>query len=532
MFKVPSVDDWFDRHVSHLALVFVCILLLNVAINYALSPWFGFYDDDWAFFAKGFNEPGWAASFTWAWTSFVIGRPLQFWCMFAGQWILYQTQSILALYIVAALALSFGVWLWYIALTPKIGARYAFVWCVALLLLPLHSLSAFLNGVLGFWLAMSLSAAGLLAWRLHPALRFPIIAVTGFLTLCTYEVYFFPLFLAPILTRYSVREFQNRALWRDATINAIVLLAVLAVYVGVRKHLDIARSSVDLIGQGQTPFGLLAGFVSEAVSSAFGSFGYLTSRSWPPGAANAIPLAIGVFIAVLIIARFTLPPRDDRAPPWEIAIIGALLVLAGYAIQYLMVHHAGATPGVFFGRISRFNLVATMGHAMLWTALFALVDQRRPVLLAIFALPVALFALNRATVQTDIAANWKEQQSIIAQVIALSPDAREGTAILLNYGPRSWEKRALGGDPQGWPYVLSSLYRVPQGGPEIRRVWDGWQGRIKTDSEGWFTFPDWPPHKYKMGNAIVLTQEGRDVVRRIDDPVFIDGKPLNLPAKH
>ena len=522
--------------------------------NFLHLSQFGFYEDDWYFFATPYMLPadGWFAQMFAAMRQFVVGRPLQSFLMYVSGYCGALVSSIQILYILAFLAYAAAAVMMYYLLRRRFPSLFCALSVLLFVLSPLTTIRQFLNGQLTTGPAF-IFVFGAMLW--YPR-RKPLSYLTASLALVTYESIFFLFLAAPFFEKSSGGRRVRRA-----GLHLAVIAALTAAYLFVRSAL--AEPRIMEISQG--PVGTMAGMLLYDL--------FFTASSWKPyvyamyvgvrelsleaalyGTAFWIPALIALLHSRA--GRAALKPFGARHFGaarrrwwlWNGVSAGLLLTMLGYALSYAQLYRDWTYP--LSGRDTRASSAASFGSSMLVSALLILLiaSFQTPRLRAAARVACLLFFCGifsySLVIQTDYIHAWEHQKSLLTQTMMLSPDVHRDTLFIVEspwFGeplfPREGLLRrpSIGFQRHGLEVSLETMFGWQQA-PRIFFTYSGeWRNYLKFLPDGhlhWTqtSFPGgWrrdPAEPITPGHIIVLTERPDGTVIRDATPVTVENRTV------
>jgi hypothetical protein len=536
----------------------VATLGVTVAIawvaNYLYFTRFGLYEDDW-FYA------GWAFVFPVNETLRILwgvlthpagtqGRPLQF----AFNWGLplfgVVLDSFAANYVVGFLLFAASAAMLYRVLRHRFSNLVAALATLLFVLSPLHTLRQFLNGQYGFGPAF-LCVFGAIrlyqrgrrgwAWALAP------------LSLLAYESIFFLFLGAPLFVRG--RTFRGRG-WRWLAHGGVCAVMV-GLYFAARKFL-LQESRVAALPGADSLLGPVLREWAACTFRCSATYYYAARRALlASGVEPWLWLAPALVAVLWLLAKEwrRLTPSGRRLALWLAAAgrpvaAGCAWLALGYATAYFFgLLTAGRFP--YTDRMTRISVAASAGSSLMVAGVLAGALRaarggwvRALAVLAVCVLFSVCFVYS-FLIQLDYAEDWRAQLDDVGQIMALTPDARADTFILLrlpSVAPALPGEPGIGQDKTAFDNVFAYIF---EGGrdaaPKLFIVMtDDWVRYLKRQPDGLmrWTEPDFPGRWYPLSAPfradrfvrLEKLSNGR-IVRRAE-PVTIDGVDLHhAPAE-
>jgi hypothetical protein len=517
--------------------------------NYLYFTRFGLYEDDW-FYA------GWAFIYPVTDTLQIVwrllthpagtqGRPLQFAFNWGLPLIGIVFDSFAVNYLVGFLLFGGSAVMLYQVLRHRFSNLVAALAALLFVLSPLHTLRQFLNGQYGFgpaflfvFTAIRLYQRGRRgwAWTLAP------------LALLSYESIYFLFLGAPLLVRG--RTFRGR--WRRWMAHGVVCAATVGAYFALRKFV-LAESRVAALPGAGSLFGLVLSEWAACTFRCSATYYYAARRALLASGAEPwawLAPALAAVIWLVAKERRRLTPSRRRLALWIAAAgrpmaAGFAWLALGYATAYFFgLFTAGRFP--YTDRMTRISVAASAGSALLLAGLLAgaLRAARKAWVRTLAGMAVCvLFAVcfvYSYLIQLDYAEDWRMQSEDARQIMALTPDARPDTLILLRLpfvAPALPGEPGIGQDKGAFDNVFEQTF---EGGrdavPKLFIVMtDDWVRYLKRQPDGLmrWTEPDFPGRWYPLSapfrpdRFVRLEKLPNGRIVRHAEPVTIDGAELH-----
>jgi hypothetical protein len=524
-------------------------LALIVAVawcaNYVRFASFGLYGDDWFYVGYPFltNVRTWLGPVLWQSVvgSAQVGRPLQavFGFVFAEAGVVAKTLA--ADYLVSFSLFAASALLMYAVLRRRFSVLISTLATLLFVITPLHTLRQFLNGEFSIAPAFILVFGAMLLYLDGKRVRSYALA---FLSILCYESIFFLFMGAPLLRRSGRRQDRRRE-WpvHLAVCGALVVCYFVCRSLSAEKRAAALHSGPALI------WAVLHAWVFQTCAS-FASYLYAFLNAW--GASlEAWVYAVPFGVVLIVFLRSRRQPKPVRAGlsrktlVWiaRSAAVGFLFLILGYVLSYFFFQET--TPHLHFvDRDSRISVAASFGSSVVVAVLLAgwirLSRTRTTRLIAYSGVTVFLTVLflYSFVVQDDYVNDWTEQREIAQQVIALTPDAKRDSIIVLQLlevdsgifsGVRP---RAIGRETFIYETVFSSLYGRGQPWPTLFVVHsDEWHQYLQRDADGFIVWsqPQVPGRwnacegRFLPGRFIVLEEIDPGRLIRRSEPILVNG---------
>ena len=525
-------------------------LALIVAVawcaNYVRFASFGLYEDDWFYVGYPFltSFRTWLGPLLWqsAVGSAQVGRPLQaiFGFVFAEAGVVAKTLA--ADYLLCFSLFAASALLMYAVLRRRFSVQISTLAALLFVITPLHTLRQFLNGQFSFAPAFILVFAAMLLYLNGKQVRSYALA---FLSILCYESIFF-LFLGAPLLRRSGRPQDRRREW----LIHLAVCGAMAVFYFVCRNSGADRRVAALHSGPALIWPVLHAWVFHTFAS-FAAYLYAFLRAWgasPEAWAYAIPFCV----ALIVFLRSCRQPKPVQAGLSREALVwiarsagvGFLFLFLGYAVSYFFFQEP--TPQLHvIDRDSRISAAASFGSSVVVAVLLAgwirLSRTRATRLIAysgVTAFLTVLF-LYSFVVQDDYVNDWTEQRERAHQVIALTPDAKRDSIIVLQLlrgdhelFSRDFRRRAIGRETYLYETSFSSLYGRGQPWPTLFVVHTGeWLQYLQQDADGFVVWnpPQVPGRwngsegRFLPGRFIVLEEIDPGRLIRRSEPILVNG---------
>lgn len=517
----------------------VVILTLFWASRYWHAASFGLYEDDLTIIPGGWERSfsdllGYLNSFYLGNFS-RIGHPVHFMLIYLFSYAGYALAGLQGVYALAFLIEAVNILLAY-SLFRKLGGRtFAVLGALAYALFSADTTQAFLTHALGIQPAVTLLLLGAHAYLSD---RKAWTLVCALAVLFIYET-IFPVFLALPLLR---RPWSKRT-WRDLLLFALILAAMLGGSYLMRSLAGEKRvSSLDIKSTLLLPF-------EHMLQGPLVSLGSYLLRPYQAikGLTLEIGLAVAAGFAAIAALLWRLPVKAgwgekptgrkvpaDLADKLQLLAAGAALLVLAYPMTFTVRAYA------ITGRDTRVHSAAVLGAALVVAAMLTLLFQwaARRLRLPLVGLTALVFALGFGfgfALQQEYITAWKLQQQLWTEIVRLTPDAGEGTVILVEAGGLQ-DTRQIGANTWNLPRILSQLYRMPadwKSPPRVYRLVPHWEDNLVTDAGTFrldYTTVTAPPSLYgevTPENVIFLDSRSGQLARR-DLPLPVGGQSFVL----
>jgi hypothetical protein len=553
---------------SHLRSATLVLLFLTLSVfstNFLLSFRFGLYEDDIFFFRNAFNGPPSWSDIEHVVLTFEQGRPISHLIPIFQRSTMWVTQSLFASYIVDCLMVGVGLYVWFKIFCQRHDFEVSLLASLFIVLLPLHTVTAFLGGSMIFSVAAVLSGVAILS--INEAGLVPMIVgyFCSFMVLMTYESFFPLIYAGPLLSSWWPNRWKPRHEALAIIVRHIfVLTMILALYSTFRELMG-ERTASAIIGSKSA---FLSGLRDVGLAAWFGfisSFRYISQiiqERYLVAENVFLGILIGGCIAfcyVLLVTRRDTVNNDDnkqldeQRPLTEGIIAAAALIILGYALTYFFFEGHVQESVPFVGRISRVNIAGAYGHSLLLALIISLTWRVSPrrfrgMIRAAILLPLLMaLSIERIGVQSEYVSFWDLTKEQLREIIQLTPDVTRRTGILLEGNFAQYRPiPAIGYEVQGTPFLIDGFFDfrddehgsaiVPfEDKPFIERVmlptWpmglehDG-HGRLLKRRFGGNGWNNWPETTYQADNVIHLEQDRTFRVTRSDKQIRVDNTEI------
>ncbi len=549
-FSVP-IKNVIARHYPFLLFIFAVAWVAN----YLHFTEFGFYEDDWYFFAPAFLTPNdWLARAIDSAKQFIDGRPIHLALMYLFGYFGAVFSSIPLLYVASFGLFALSAGLMYFVLRLRFPTFFCAITILLFVLSPLTSLKQFLNGELTFGPAFIFAFVAIL---LYSSRRTILAYIAGALALLTYEPTFLLFLAAPL--------FQRSRRWRNSRANSglhvLVCLAIIGIYAAARHILGQERQLATL-----SDLPVMTKIVNAVLYDLL--FTVSSLKSYLYGLQVGIrefSLESGAYCAcfcALILAFFVRSTAAKRT--WKVfggtrfahvrrwwwirnGIIGGLLfTVIGYSFSYFTLYHDWLYP--LSGRDTRVSVTASFGNSIFVAAIIVVIVGacRRPFArLGIRAAVAAGFAalfLYAFAVQGDYEREWSHERSFLTQLMMLSPDVNRDTLFIVKAPwlsdvlfPGPARRPSIGFQRHGLQVSVKSIFGW-NSSPNIFVVYsDEWKKylQLRADKLYWTqtVFPGgWArstTEPITPGHIVVMDESHDGSLSRVEAPVSVGHVPIS-----
>ena len=517
---------------------------------------FGLYEDDYSHISPplGWNLSDLIGSF-YVLVYWPLGRPLGWFLNFSLAFLGGQLGGLPVLYIMNFLIQVSNAFLFYFLLR-RIGYEViALVGAAIFGLFPATTTHIFLMHALGQEYVSLMFL--LIAMHCYLSGRKPVAYLFSLACLLTYETPYTVFLVAPLLLLPWDRKLLKQMLRHAALWLAILLTVVIIRGLMGEGRIEGAGSSVagvvEILRRVLTSLYL----GPKAALKTFAGGPLWVLSHWSPELAIVLLVSLPAFFFMLRrlgsgAAMRNAEDASDPAPgfpglksgwlsrflhPQLLKLLLTAIIMLSAAYLFSFTHYP---PTASYGRLTSVHLAATLGGALLFAGLALLLltvlRTRGLGYAGVFLLALYLSSLVAYgfTIQEDFKDAWRNEQKFWSSVVAMVPDASEGTVIIV------WDR----GLPQShfiesnsWadPLVLEQIFDFPAQWKTPPRVWvvdKTWTRLLdgKTGEITWVVPPaTWPGGRSALpqGNTILLEYKQGKLIRDSGD-FMVEGHPLHL----
>ena len=501
---------------------------------------FGFYEDDWYYFAQPYLVPAasWFAQLRQDIIQFDLGRPLQNLSMYVFGYAGAAISSIGALYLLAFAFLALSAALMYRVLRLRFPVLFATVATLFFLLSPLTTIKQFLNYALTVGPGFSFLFLAILLYGQHRSVAAVVSAAAALLT---YEPLFLLYLAAPVFRRGKRARRRREILAHLALCVALLLIYFLARKLSAETRVAAISSSP------LTTIGLALRSWALFTASSFKSYVYavyvgIRELSLEPLVYCALCLAP----ALLVLFRLW-PAKSGRCAArrkwwlWNGVVLGAILTALGYGLAYF--HLADTSHFPLSGRDTRVSGAASFGSSLMVAGLFALAAEFRPrVARMTTGVLLAILFLYSFVVQRDYIKAWTDQRRFLTQAMLLSPDVQPDSYFIVKTRwileplfPGADRRPSIGFSRHGLQVSMQALFGW-NSSPRIFFVYsDDWSNylALRADGKLYWTQASFPGGWERSltapvapGRIITMTEDESGSLRRVNEPLWAGGKQI------
>ena len=508
--------------------------------NFLHCTEFGFYEDDWYYFAAPYlySFRSWFGMLRHEVLQFTLGRPLQNISQRVFGYIGVLLHSISALYLFAFLLFALAALLFYRVLRMRFPASFSTLAALIFVVSPLVTIKQFLNFAFTIWPGFILLFLAILIFRRRWKWLSMLLAIGALLT---YESLFFLYLAAPLCRRGRFSKRRRIELLAHLAICVSLVMA----YVLVRRYFAEARVSAIASG----PFDTILHTAAYCVRFTLSSFQCYVYAAWVgirEAGWESVLYCTLFFVPVSLLMFRSWPAKTGRFAKarrarWlRAAAAGLLLTALGYILAYFHLGH-GLFP--LSGRDTRVSGAASVGSSILAAALLSLLAEFHgrlgKIVTAVF---VSILFLYSFVVQRDFVEEWMHQRRFLTQAILLTPDVRAGSYYIVQTDwlmeplfPHGARRPSIGFSRHGLQVSMQALFGWDIA-PKVFFVYsDQWSRylALRPDQKLYWTQSSFPGgwerdtnEPISPGSIITMTEDHRGVLTRTDAPLFIGGRQI------
>jgi hypothetical protein len=518
--------------------------LLLLLARYLLSPWFGFYEDDYTLVVRGMAST-WEE--TWSFISNLFltfggqGRPMQHSLLFFISRMVGQFGGLNLGYLVAYCIVLLNCSLFYILVRKLVSHEFALLSATFYTLYSADTTQAFLYHAFGLQQSLTFFLLAGLAYVSKKRVL-PYLLIMG--SLLSYENTYFVYLAFPLL---CLR--WNRKLLRSMTVHAVVLVFIFLIVVALRLATGESRAAslswpailtTPLLHMIQGPIVALGtNFLRpiQALQSldpavyalsgfAFLAFFWLTLKAIRRASAQqeigdeaeTMGGAMNIRIGGL---KLNVPAK--RATYLRIIIAGLLMVILAYPLTFTIRAYA------ISGRDTRVHFAAALGYALFWSGLwwslisFLRSAPIRRVLIGLLSANLALLLGFGIVIQYDYARAWQLQQTLWRSILVTVPDLEDGISIFIDPGGLE-DSRYIDANTWALPRVLPYIFSLPEtwrDPPGVYRMLPDWKEHMVVN-DGELSVRDftWTYVTNDLDQVVLLTTKNNGIDSRLTSLEF------------
>ena len=502
---------------------------------------FGFYEDDWYYFAQPYlaAPAAWFGQLKQDILQFDLGRPLQNLSMYFFGWVGAALSSISALYLIAFAFLAASALLMYRVLRQRFPRLFATVATLLFVMSPLTSIKAFLNYALTIGPGFTFLFLAILLYGRRQRLLSLVPAAAAVLT---YEPLFLVYLAAPLFRRGKLSRRR-----KELAAHLAICAAMLAAYVMARSLSAESRVAAISTGPLATAGRMLRAWLFFTASS-FASYLYGAYVGLREANLEAILYLLVCFVPALLLLHRLWPARRGsynaarrRWWLWNGVVLGLAVTALGYGLAYFHLSDTSHFP--LSGRDTRVSGAASFGSSLLIAGALAYLSELRPKMGRRVAVSfLAVLFLYSFAVQRDFVKAWSDQRSFLTQAMLLSPDAERDSLLLVKTHwileplfPGSERRPSIGFSRHGLQVSLRALFGWNTS-PSIFFVYgDDWSRYLALHGDGklYWTQTSFPggwerslTDPITPGRIILMNEDAAGSLRRRDTPIFVGGKQI------
>lgn len=548
-FSSRECDSAHGIRASYIFLIIATVVFIS---HFLLCSKFGIYEDDYILVLPTFI---WS-SFDWqsAITSDLLnppqGRPLYYCVQHTLSFLTTHGGNTVGGYLVSFVIVTINGFLMFRLLSGVLSPFAGFIGAMTLILFPIDTSRQLLMHQAALVLPMTILLAALLSYVGGRRVIAFILAST---LLLTYESFYLPFLIAPLLTWES-----SRRMIRRIVVHLIVFILIAGGTFFIRESFgeERARSTIGNLGD------ILPKVLAACTLGPINAGSALLLR--PIDAIlHSDVFEWFVLVCVALLAAFVL--RKLPSMPRTIVQIGNETDLSSYrryrtkilvamvagllawSISYLLAFRPGYFPPVVsIGRLTAVHTVGAVGGAIFVAAVFQLIVGKIQGILrmALFSTAALLFGGMSAFAvhvqRTEYVADWSKQQQFWRSLTADIRDVEDGDVIIVELSSDPDAMPITQGEPpfdEGTypPLALPYFIEFPAAWKRVPRVYGYWpQCEFEdTDKGRKLHTPLWLPSIWPVisdGRFIYFRVEQKRLVR-VSEPVDIGGKDFTPRSK-
>jgi hypothetical protein len=483
------------RRETIVSILYLGILLLFA--RYLLSPWFGFYEDDYTLVVRGMAS-SWGETWTFIRDLFLTfggqGRPLQHSLLFLISRIVGQLGGLHLGYYVAFAIVLLNCSLFYLLVRKLAGHGFALLAATFYTLYSADTTQAFLYHAFGLQQSLTFFLLAGLAYTSGKRIL-PYLLILG--SLLSYENTYFVFLVFPLLCLK-----WNKNLPRKMALHSMILIFIFLIILALRLATGESRATgLSWPAILTTPLlHMIQGPIIAVGSNFLRPLQAL--QSLDPAVYALTGLAFVLFFWVLVrelrhlfydqeireeaknaggradigIGKLKQIMPAERAPYLRILLVGMLMLVLAYPLTFTVRAYA------LSGRDTRVHFAAIIGSSLFWASAWWLLLSRlrtltwRKVGAGLLSLNLALLLGFGLVVQKDYAEAWTLQRELWRTILVNVPDIEEGITIFID--PAGLE------DTQ---YIDANTWALPRVLPYIFEFTDTWE----KPPAAYRLLPDW-----------------------------------------
>lgn len=533
--------------------IFLTIAAVVFVSHFVLCTKFGMYEDDYIYVLPTFHWT--TADWIHQIKSDLIrpsqGRPLYYVVQNTLSFFTTHGGNIVRGYLGSFVIVTINGFLMFRLLTRVFSPMAGFIGAMTLILFPIDTSRQILMHQAALLLPMT---ALLLALNCYVGGRKVIAFVLAGTLLLTYESFYLPFLIAPLLSWDSSRKMIRRCL---VHVIAFFLIAGSVFFIRGLFGEERARSTAENLGTIVPK--IFTACTLGPINAGLALFlrpldAILHSDVFEWFALICVAL-LTAFVLRKLVSQSARTPQINSETDLAGAEVGRGQMLAAmvagclaWSISYLLAFRPDYFPPVVsIGRLSAVHTVGAVGAAILVAAVFQLLLKKiaqgipRMALLSFAALffgGMSAFALH--VQRTEYVAGWAKQQQFWRNLIADIRDIQDGDVVIVELSNDPDAMPVTPGEPAAdqisyTPLALPYLIKFPPEWKQVPRVYAYWaqcefedsdKGR-KLHTPSWYP-PIWPV--ISDGRFIYFRVEQKRLTR-ISDPVNIGGKNFRPKPK-
>lgn len=558
----PAVATIIRSRSGQLFLAMFLIVAVVWIARFQHSSEFGIYEDDWTIIPRVVDMSLKEV------TDFVAdyvthfrgqGRPLHHSSIYLLSFLGWNLGGLQGIYFLGFVIVSLNAVLFYLLLRRIHSHQLAIIGALAFALYSADTTQAFITHSFGLQTALTLF---LLASHSYISRRFALSYGFILLSLLTYETPYL-LFVAVPLFCHPWDKALLKVMARHLAILGLIFIGVylVRIKVGDLDGADLgaeALVSSSLRHMVQGPAWSLGAYIYRSID---------TYRSLDVGTAAVIVLSFPLLY--LILRRWEIDRSDrkiflravDKPRVWggawdkanheirslindermksllKLVAIGAIMLVLAYPMTFT------TEPNLIYGRVTRNHFAAVVGNSLLiaaaWMFVITAIHKKWLKVLGtlVLAMSFAIMLGFGQVVQRDYARGWTYQREFWGELLAIIPDAGEGTAVIVDSSGMK-ESLHIAANTWNMPRVLEKIVEFPEHwevSPSVYKMQDGWLAHLHEG--GGSLVLDHPvalsptDHVRKIASSdmiLIITDGG--MVARQNSPIVIDGTTYPLSS--
>lgn len=526
--------------------IFLTLATVAFISHFLLCAKFGIYEDDYIYVLPTFNwsSSDWLHEITSDFLSAPQGRPLYYFLQNTLSFVTTHGGNTVGGYLASFVMVTINGFLMFRLLSRVLSPFAGFVGAMTLILFPIDTSRQILMHQAALLLPMTVL---LIALNIYIGGRKAVAFVLAGALLLTYESFYLPFLIAPLLTWESSRRMIKRIV-----VHLIVFFLIGGGILFVRELFgeERARSTVENLG-GIVPKILMACTLGPITA---GSALFLRPVD---ALLHSDMFEWCVLVCVALLTAFVL--RKLLSRPWSVDQIGIesdresyrdfrtrtlIALVAGllaWSISYLLAFRPDYFPPVVsIGRLTAVHTVGAVGGGIFVSAVFQLIvgKVKQGILRTALFSTTALFfggmsAFAVHVQRAEYVADWSKQQQFWRNLTADIRDVEDGDVIIVELSSDPDAMPVTQGEPAFGevnypPLALPYFIEFPPTWKQVPRVYGYWaQCEYEdTDKGRKLHTPPWLPPIWPVisdGRFIYFKVEQKRLVR-VSEPLNVGGK--------